>query len=156
EQGRGFAVVADEVRKLAEQSSSAAEQVGTIVADIQRDTESAISAMTHGSTILGEGMSLVHSTGTAFEQITGSAAQLFERTEEVSAEMRQISQQMQTIVTAISNISSVAEQSASNSQTVAAAAEEQNASMQEISAAATMLAKMAEEMNDAIRTFKLS
>ena len=156
EQGRGFAVVADEVRKLAEQSSSAAEQVSTIVADIQRDTESAINAMTHGSTILGEGMSLVQSTGTAFEQITGSAAQLFERTEEVSSEMRQISQQMQTIVTAISNISLVAEQSASNSQTVAAAAEEQNASMQEISAAATMLAKMAEEMNDAIRTFKLS
>ncbi|MFP3387338.1 methyl-accepting chemotaxis protein [Brevibacillus sp. SIMBA_040] len=156
EQGRGFAVVADEVRKLAEQSSSAAEQVSTIVADIQRDTESAISAMTHGSTILGEGISLVQSTGTAFEQITGSAAQLFDRTEEVSAEMRQISQQMQTIVTAINNISQVAEQSSSNSQTVAAAAEEQNASMQEISAAATMLAKMAEEMNDAIRTFKLS
>ncbi|GED68967.1 methyl-accepting chemotaxis protein [Brevibacillus reuszeri] len=156
EQGRGFAVVADEVRKLAEQSSSAAEQVSTIVADIQRDTESAINAMTHGSTILGEGMTLVQSTGTAFEQITGSAAQLFTRTEEVSDEMRQISQQMQNIVSAIRNISQVAEQSAGNSQTVAAAAEEQNASMQEISAAATMLAKMAEEMNDAIRTFKLS
>ncbi|MGG1660587.1 methyl-accepting chemotaxis protein [Brevibacillus sp. NRS-1366] len=156
EQGRGFAVVADEVRKLAEQSSAAAEQVSNIVADIRRDTESAIHAMTHGSTILGEGMTLVQSTGTAFEQITGSTARLLTRTEEVTEEMGQISQQMQTIISAIGHISQIAEQSAGNSQTVAAAAEEQNASMQEISAAATMLAKMAEEMNDAVRSFKLS
>lgn len=156
EQGRGFAVVADEVRKLAEQSSAAADKVGTIVADIRRDTQSAIQAMTHGSSILGEGMSLVQSTGTAFEQITDSTGHLLTRTEEVSAEMRQISQQMQTIISAIGHISQIAEKSADNSQTVAAAAEEQNASMQEISSAATMLAKMAEEMNDAVRSFKLS
>lgn len=156
EQGRGFAVVADEVRKLAEQSSSAAEQVSNIVADIQRDTESAIAAMSHGSAILGEGMTLVNATGTAFEQIADSTAHLLTRTDEVSAEMKQISQEMQAIVTAIDHISQIAMQSAGNSQTVAAAAEEQNASMEEISAAATMLAKMAEELNDTVRSFKLS
>ncbi|MGM0713548.1 methyl-accepting chemotaxis protein [Brevibacillus parabrevis] len=156
EQGRGFAVVADEVRKLAEQSSSAAEQVSNIVADIQRDTESAIEAMSHGSVILGEGMSLVNSTGTAFEQITDSTSLLLTRTDEVSAEMRKISQEMQAIVSAIDHISQIAMQSAGNSQTVAAAAEEQNASMEEISAAATMLAKMAEELNDNVRSFKLN
>jgi methyl-accepting chemotaxis protein len=156
EQGRGFAVVADEVRKLAEQSSSAAEQVSRIVADIQRDTEAAIAGMNHSESILDEGMSLVQSTGTAFDQITGSTRQLFSRTEVLSTEMKQISEQMESIITAIDHISVISERSASNSQNVAAAAEEQNASMQEISAAATMLAKMAEEMNDAIRVFKLS
>ncbi|MED4584086.1 methyl-accepting chemotaxis protein [Brevibacillus choshinensis] len=156
EQGRGFAVVADEVRKLAEQSSSAAEQVSRIVADIQRDTEAAIAGMNHSETILGEGMSLVQSTGTAFDQITGSTRQLFTRTDALSSEMKQISEQMESIITAIDHISVISERSASNSQNVAAAAEEQNASMQEISAAATMLANMAEEMNDAIRVFKLS
>lgn len=155
EQGRGFAVVADEVRKLAEQSSSAAEQVSSLVTDIQRDTESAISAMSHGSIILGEGMTLVTATGTAFEQISDSTAHLLTRTDEVSAEMKKISQEMQTIVAAIDHISQIAIQSAGNSQTVAAAAEEQNASMEEISAAVTMLAKMAEELNDTVRSFKL-
>lgn len=155
EQGRGFAVVADEVRKLAEQSSSAAEQVSHIVTVIQQDTASAITAMNHGASILGEGMTLVRSTGTAFEQITDSTTQLLNRTNEVSVEMSKISNQMQAIVSAITHITQIAEQSAGNSQTVAAAAEEQNASMEEISSAATMLAKMAEELNDAVRTFKL-
>lgn len=155
EQGRGFAVVADEVRKLAEQSSSAAEQVSLIVADIQHDTEAAIAAMNHNTSILGEGMTLVQSTGLAFEQITGSTRQLYVRTDEVSAEMKQISHQMETMITAIDHINHIAEQAAGNSQTVAAAAEEQNASMQEISAASAMLARMAEEMNEAVRAFKL-
>jgi methyl-accepting chemotaxis protein len=155
EQGRGFAVVADEVRKLAEQSSSAAEQVSLIVADIQHDTEAAIAAMNHNASILGEGMTLVQSTGQAFEQITGSTRQLYVRTDEVSADMKQISHQMETMITAIDHINHIAEQAAGNSQTVAAAAEEQNASMQEISAASAMLARMAEEMNEAVRAFKL-
>ncbi|MFS0553569.1 methyl-accepting chemotaxis protein [Brevibacillus sp. 179-C9.3 HS] len=155
EQGRGFAVVADEVRKLAEQSSSAAEQVSNIVTVIQQDTGSAIAAMNHGSSILGEGMTLVRSTGNAFDQITSSTAGLLVRMNEVTAEMSKISLQMQTIVSSITHITQIAEQSAGNSQTVAAAAEEQNASMEEISSAATMLAKMAEELNDAVRSFKL-
>lgn len=156
EHGRGFAVVADEVRKLAEQSSSAAEQVSRIVADIQRDTDAAISGMSHGEAILQDGMSLVQSTGSAFEQISSATSELFARTDKLSVEMKQISEQMETIVSAIDDISAIAERSADYSQNVAAAAEEQNASMQEISAAATMLAKMAEEMNDAVRSFKLS
>ncbi len=156
EQGRGFAVVADEVRKLAEQSSSAAEQVSRIVADIQRDTEAAMAGMSQSESILGDGMRRVQSTGTAFEQISGSTERLSARTYELSTEMKQISEQMEAIITAIDHISVISERSASNSQNVAAAAEEQHASMQEISAAATMLAKMAEEMNDAIRVFKLS
>lgn len=64
--------------------------------------------------------------------------------------------QMETIIAVIDHISAISERSAANSQNVAAAAEEQNASMQEISAAATMLATMAEVMNNAVRVFKLS
>lgn len=156
EQGRGFAVVADEVRKLAEQSSTAAEKVSRIVSDIQRDTETAIAGMQHSSSILDQGMSFVQSTRSAFHQITSSTKQLFARTDGLGTEMKQISEQMETIIAAIDHISAISERSAANSQNVAAAAEEQNASMQEISAAATMLATMAEEMNNAVRVFKLS
>ncbi|WP_419877761.1 hypothetical protein [Brevibacillus centrosporus] len=70
--------------------------------------------------------------------------------------MKQINEQMETIIAAIDHISAISERSAANSHNVAAAAEDQNASMQEISAAATMLATMAEEMNNAVRVFKLS
>lgn len=156
EQGRGFAVVADQVRKLAEESTAAAEKVSLIVRVVQQETTAAISAMNQGSQALDEGLQLVRATGLAFEEITGSTGHLFTRTDAVSDDMKKIRQQMDTIISAMDQISRTAEQTASNSQSVAAAAEEQNASMQEISSAATMLSKMAEEMNDAIRSFKLS
>jgi len=156
EQGRGFAVVADEVRKLAEQSSSAADQVNRIVTDIQHDTEAAIAVMSHSESILGDGLSLVQSTGTAFHQITDATRELFARTDELRTEMKQISEQMEQIVASINHQTVISEHSAANTQSVAAAAEEQTASMEEISAASATLAKMAEELHDAVHAFKLS
>ena len=48
EQGRGFAVVAEEVRKLAEQSSTSAAQIATLIGNIQRETERAVGVMEKG------------------------------------------------------------------------------------------------------------
>src|SRR5690606_37463050 len=42
EAGRGFAVVADEVRGLAARTASATEEVGEMVADIQRQTAAVV------------------------------------------------------------------------------------------------------------------
>lgn len=42
EQGRGFAVVAEEVRKLAEQSRIAAEQISSLIREIQGKTAQAV------------------------------------------------------------------------------------------------------------------
>ncbi|MEJ8546876.1 methyl-accepting chemotaxis protein [Brevibacillus borstelensis] len=155
EQGRGFAVVADEVRKLAEQTAASADQVHRIVTDIQSDTTAVIAAMENGSHVLQEGMTYVRTTGQAFEQISQSTRVLFGQTDEVSSYMAEIGKQMETMIEAIQEISRISEQSSGNTQTVAAAAEEQNASMQEISAASAMLARMATELYDSIRSFKL-
>lgn len=155
EQGRGFAVVADEVRKLAEQVGQAADQVSLIVNDIQTDTEAAILAMNHSSSILGEGMTFVQSTGQAFEQINSFTEQLFARTDGALIEMKKISSQMESMRSSMQRIAQIAEVSAGNTQTVAAAAEEQSASMQEISAASSVLSNMAEALNDSVRMFTL-
>lgn len=48
EQGRGFAVVADEVRRLAERTVSSTKQIGTMVAEIQKETLQAVAAIDKG------------------------------------------------------------------------------------------------------------
>ena len=49
EQGRGFAVVAEEVRKLAEESQRAAEQISTLVGEIQAETGRTVAVVTDGA-----------------------------------------------------------------------------------------------------------
>lgn len=155
EHGRGFAVVADEVRKLAEQSSLAAEQVRSIVSEIQHDTAQAIDAMQEGTDALSEGMILADQSGEAFADILSATDTLSALAQEVSAVVQQVHSGTSMMVTSMEQIALISEQSSGNSQTVAAAAEEQNASMEEIASASHMLAKMAEELQQSVSIFKL-
>ncbi|WP_374981711.1 methyl-accepting chemotaxis protein [Pseudomonas solani] len=73
EHGRGFAVVADEVRGLAGRTASATEEVGQMVADIQRQTAEVVAQIEHLSTELDEGVAQVELTGQHLESIAGLA-----------------------------------------------------------------------------------
>ncbi|WP_176560259.1 methyl-accepting chemotaxis protein [Brevibacillus dissolubilis] len=155
EQGRGFAVVADEVRKLAEQSSQSASQISELIAEVQAEVNKAISAMDEGTDAVREGLSYVHETGQAFDEIMSSIFSVSNQTGEVYTVVEQVNTTTQQLVIAIEGIAKVSEQASTHTQEIAAAAEEQNATMEEITAASNMLAKMAEELQEAVGTFKV-
>jgi methyl-accepting chemotaxis protein len=52
--GKGFAVVANEVKELAKQTSTATEQISTLIAGIQRDSEGSVLAIEEIRAIIGE------------------------------------------------------------------------------------------------------
>ncbi|XHF39942.1 methyl-accepting chemotaxis protein [Metapseudomonas boanensis] len=74
EHGRGFAVVADEVRGLAGRTAGATEEVGQMVADIQRQTSEVVEQIQQLSCDLDAGVGQVERTGLQLEQIAGLAA----------------------------------------------------------------------------------
>jgi methyl-accepting chemotaxis protein len=155
EQGRGFAVVADEVRKLAEQSGTAAGQISQLIQEIQVGTRKAVDAMDGGTAAVAEGMTMVNDAGAAFTDILKAVESVSKQTQEVSAAIQQIHHGAKTMVDSIEEISRVTDQSSAHAQSVAAATEEQLASMEEITAGAQALAKMAQELQDTVNTFKL-
>ena len=73
-QGKGFAVVADEVRKLAERSSRATKEIAELIAIVQRETESAVSAMAAGAAEVETGARLAGESAAALNEITQAAA----------------------------------------------------------------------------------
>ena len=155
EQGRGFAVVAEEVRKLAEQSQEAAKQIAMLIGEIQGDTANAVVAMDEGTHEVKVGTEVVNTAGESFTEITELINEVSTQVREISAAIQQMASGSQQIVSAMRDIDKVSKDSASQTQTVSAATEEQSASMQEIAASSQALAKMAEELQGAIKMFKV-
>lgn len=69
EAGRGFAVVADEVRGLAARTASATEEVGEMVADIQRQTAAVVEQIRQLANELDEGVGAVERAGASLASI---------------------------------------------------------------------------------------
>jgi len=153
--GRGFAVVADEVRKLAEQSSQSAQQIGHLIVSIQSETQQAMQSMQVGQQEVETGLQVVNVAGSSFEAIQRSVAEVSKQIEEVTTACEVLSAGTNQVVQSIETIAEVANTSAAGTQNVSASAEEQLASMQEITASAAALSKVADELQQVIRKFKM-
>jgi len=155
EQGRGFAVVAEEVRKLAEQSEHSAKQIGELIGHIQKDTSSAVTAMSTGADEVKTGLAVVNEAGRSFAQIAGLIEEVLAQTQDISAATRQLADSSQTIVTSVRQIEASSQSIAGQTQTVSAATEEQMASVEEIASSSHALSRLAEELHDNVQRFKV-
>jgi len=155
EQGRGFAVVAEEVRKLAEQSQEAAKKIALLIGEIKTDTEKAVVAMNTGVQDVKTGTEVVNAAGKTFVEIVGLVNTVSSQIEGISQTVQQMAGDSQQVVLAVQQIATVSKSTVGQTQTVSAATEEQSASIQEIASSSQALANMAEELQAAVRQFKI-
>jgi len=146
EQGRGFAVVAEEVRKLAEESSSAAATISTMIAEVQQETEQAARIVEHAATQTDEGAATVEEAREAFMQIGNSVRDMSERATTIAAAVDEINAfggQMQKSVT---EVATIAEQSSGAAQQVSATTEETSAATEQIAASTQQIAASTQQL----------
>lgn len=155
EHGKGFAVVADEVRKLAEESRSSADQIISLVQEIQQDTAKIMNGMKMETKEVEEGIRVIHHAGESFHRIVKAIEKVNVQTEEVSASSQEISAGTQQVAASVEEMSNMAKDSAAGSENIASVAEEQLASMEEISASAASLSRLAENLQEAVHKFKI-
>ncbi|MBP1931477.1 methyl-accepting chemotaxis protein [Ammoniphilus resinae] len=155
EHGRGFSVVADEVRKLAEESSHSTKQIESLIDAIQNDMGQAIYSMNDTTRDVENGMEGIQKTGQLFDTILQSVNQVAEQIQEVSASAQQMSTGTKQMSLSMDEIAAVTENTASGTQSVSAATEQTLASMEEITSSSSALSKLAEELQERIRQFKL-
>ncbi len=124
EHGRGFGVVAGEVRNLATQSKRAAQQIRSLLAEIEKATSDAVSASQDGSRRAAEGKSMIRSVREVVEElagalegsserarsIAGSAAQQAQAIGQVSEALRAVAETGQMHLAGVSNLEGAAAQ----------------------------------------------
>ncbi|MGL6015928.1 MAG: methyl-accepting chemotaxis protein [Selenomonadaceae bacterium] len=155
EAGRGFAVVAEEIRKLAEQSQTAAKQITALISEVQLNTNRAVTFMQQGKLEVDAGSTAVAGAGQSFSEITSMVQLMTKGIGQITAAITAVTSHSQTMVHAVETIHEESRQVSDQAQSISAASEEQSASLEEISGASHNLAKMAEELQRAIRAFKI-
>lgn len=155
EHGKGFAVVAQEVRKLAEQSSNVAEEIGRIIAYIQKDTIKALEMMKDGQESVNEGKKVVHQNGEAFEHILSSTKKVSDQAITVNTSLELVVDYVAKLANTTEEINSIIDETKGNAMQVSDTTQEQMASMEEIAASAESLAKLAENLQNQVEHFKL-
>jgi len=155
EHGKGFAVVADEVRKLAEESSQSADQIKQMIEKIQTETTTTVNSMETASEQVEKGIEVANNAGVSFKTITGYVDTIIEQIDHVVSKIKTISSGAEQFTYTFNEVTSVAKNTSAETQNVSASTQEQLASMEEISNSVTSLTKIADEMQELVKQFKL-
>lgn len=155
EHGKGFAVVSDEIRKLAEQSSSSANRIDSIIQEVQLGVEHAVSQMEKAKEVVEDQENALINTVNAFEKISESVAIISNNINKVTTKVNELNVNASYAGDAISNIASISQETASSTEEVAASTEEQTAVIHQIAESAESLSTLASELQESIHKFLL-
>ncbi len=155
EHGKGFAVVADEVRKLAEETRDSADQIITLIKNIQDDTDKSIGDMTTVTDQVTTGVANVEMSGQTFASILESNNRIVSLIREVNDIAETMKQNSDQVNDSMDQMNQIAITSSDNPSSVAAASEEQFASMEEITSSSEALNELALEMKEAMGKFTI-
>jgi methyl-accepting chemotaxis protein len=156
EEGRGFAVVADEVRRLAEQTATAAGQVGALVTEIQDDTQAATTEARTGRERTTAGAGSIVQAQEAFAAIDRSMTELADRIGVVAARNDEVADGARRARDEVAQVVEIAERTSSATEQVSSTAQQTTAAGQEIAAAAQGLADIASELDELVGRFTVT
>jgi methyl-accepting chemotaxis protein len=155
EQGRGFAVVADEVRKLAEQVALSVNDITGFVSTIQNESSDVAESLKDVYSEVERGTAQLNTTSETFTGISSAVTDMVQSIGIVSEKLSELEASNQQINGSIEEIASVSEESAAGIEQTAAFAQQSSGSMEEVAGSSDHLAKLAEDLNELVRRFKL-
>ena len=105
EAGRGFAVVADEVRKLAQNTQQATQSIGTMIDQLQKSAQQAVSRMNQASGEAVDGVKFAEESGAILESIAQAVSRIADMNFQVSTATEEQSQVADEITDSVNRFS---------------------------------------------------
>ncbi|UFU00596.1 methyl-accepting chemotaxis protein [Radiobacillus kanasensis] len=156
EHGKGFSVVADEIRKLAEQSTKATHQVQEVINSISEETEKTVMVMAESMNYSVELNTNVQQTEKQFSSISKSIAATTNALVVLTEEIAEVVRQNTKITAGIQNTSAVSEETAASVEQITSSVEEQIRAIANVAESAEQLSELNQELNEILKTYRLS
>jgi methyl-accepting chemotaxis protein len=145
EQGRGFAVVADEVRKLAEQSSTAATEISSIIQNIRSDIDASSNSFQNVIGYVSGGVNVTNTAVKLLDEILETFRITAKQTNEIQSLLEKTSNNGQTVLNTAQKNKEMVNEAVIAADQIASASEEQNASIEDINSNIEVITKLSEE-----------
>lgn len=152
EHGKGFAVVAEEIQKLSEQTKNAVEGIRTIVHEVVRNTEEAVSAMEKNVQYTQSGMDSIQKANDSTTQITNYNKELVQQIHEIDNVAEIIRQKSDEVSESMRRISDNAQQNCNAVEHVTAASQENSAGTESLAGIVEQIEELSKRLNDIIET----
>lgn len=107
EYGKGFSVVAAEIRDLSERTASSTRDIAGLIRSVQDEVSNALKAMSSGSSLVENGVSLSHEAGKALNNILVSAAKASSMGKEIAGATREQAKGSETVTRAVDRLQSM-------------------------------------------------
>ncbi|MDY0395145.1 methyl-accepting chemotaxis protein [Virgibacillus halophilus] len=156
EHGKGFSVVAEEVRKLAEQVALSIKDITGFVSHIQHDSGQVAASLQSGYQEVAQGSAEIEKTWQTFAEINKEVEEMARNIQTVSTSLTDIMATSQEMNGAIEDIASVSEEAAAGVEQTAASAQQAGSSMNEVTSSSEHLSKVAEELAQQLKQFRIS
>lgn len=155
EHGQGFGVVAGEVRKLAEQVSHSVTDISKILMEIQNDTKIVVNGLTSGYDEVLKGSKQIATTEETFIEIDSSISQIVQEIQEIANTLSQTAINSKAMSETIQEMAAYSEESSAGVEETSATLQQTASMMEEVSHSANTLTKLAENMDELVKRFKL-
>ncbi|WP_315067972.1 methyl-accepting chemotaxis protein [uncultured Clostridium sp.] len=155
EHGKGFSVVAEEVRKLSEETNDRAKEIATLVSEMVKQTQNAVSSMGRAKAEVDNGVRIVSETDKAFVDIRNAIEKIVKHVSEILEITSDEVASSDKVVKLINEIATVTESNTENCENVSSASEEQANVINNFTATAQETSAMAEELTKLVERFKL-
>lgn len=156
EQGRGFAVVAEEIRKLAEQSSSTAKNINSLVAQIEDAinnlSDSGYKVLDYIVKNVKPSYEMLLNTGVQYEE---DAIMISGLADEIAAATKEMSETIEQVNLAIQNVSETSLDSATQAEDIQSNIYNIKESMDNVSHLTIKQSELAQKLDEMIHEFNL-
>lgn len=155
ETGRGFAVVADEIRKLADDSQSAAQDIGDMIQRIQDESEHMNNKLAESIQQLQKGNEMTAETRNSFEVIKNGTGEVGGSVADIREKLGTLMEKIQDTVASADEIQVVADASVNEINGINDVVNHESANLESISDATGKLLELTGRLEGMVGEFKL-